>query len=244
MLVLPGSLGSFDAMAQFLSRKFPDKKIIVPEYFVADSVEEYLDGIDTIIGQEGVKASILYGASFGGLLAQCWIRRHPEQVSHLILSGAAFPDPSRVRKNRKALRILPLIPERLLRFALRILLRMMLRNATEQKEMWMTEYSDLISGIRKSDVASRYRVAIDFDQNYRFTDSDLKGWTGKILILEGSADRIAGEKIREGLRKLYPGARIHIFPDAGHSAMLTHPEAWAKIISEFMNTDPPRAALQ
>jgi pimeloyl-ACP methyl ester carboxylesterase len=243
MLVLPGSLGSSQAMAHFFSQSFPEKKIIIPEYFIADTVEKYLDGIDDILRWGGVRTPVVYGASFGGLLAQCWVRRHPEQVTHLILSGAAFPDPSRVKKNRKVLRILPVLPESLIRFALRILLQLMLRTSTDQQKMWKSEYVHLISEMTMKDIASRYQVAIDFDQNYHFAASDLADWPGKILILEGSEDRIAGEKIREGLRNLYPGAQIHTFQDAGHSVMLTHPEAWAKVVSEFMKTNASKAAL-
>lgn len=237
MLVLPGSLGGCETMAVLLSQAAPDRRILVPEYPQANTVEDYLSLIDRIVKKENIRNLVVYGASFGGLIAQCWLRRHPEQVTHLILSGAGFPEPSRARTNRRLMRILPFIPERLIQFLLKIVLRLMLRNASNQREVWGIEYGKLISRISRADVTSRYRIAIDFDENYRFTDSDFSQWTGKILILEGSADRVAGKKIRQGLRNLYPQARIHTFPDAGHSAMLTHTKEWLKIISDFVSSN-------
>lgn len=239
MLVLPGSLGGCEAMAVLLAQAVPDRRILVPEYPPANTVQDYLRGIDQIVQKEDVKNLVVYGASFGGLIAQCWVRRHPEQVTHLILSGAGFPEPSRARTNRRLLHVLPFIPERSVRLFLRVLLRLMLRNVlSDQRALWRREYGQLISRISRADLVSRYRIAIDFDENYHFTDSDLNVWPGKMLILEGSADRIAGKKIRNGLRNLYPQARLYTFPEAGHSAMLTHTKEWLTVLSDFIRNHP------
>lgn len=237
MLVLPGSLGSCELMATLLAQAFPGRRILVPEYPRANTVEECLCSIDQILQKEEVRNLAVYGASFGGLIAQCWVRRRPDLVTHLILSGAGFPKPSRARANQRLVRILPMIPERLIQALLNISLHFMLRKASSQGKVWRKEYDKLISRVRRPDIESRYRIAIDFDQNYRFTDSDLHQWPGKTLILEGSADKVAGKKIREGLRKLYPQAKIHTFNQAGHSVMLTHTNEWLKIISEFVTVN-------
>lgn len=241
MLLLAGSLGSCETMATLLAQAVPGRRILVPEYPAVNTVEECLCGIDQILQKEKVRNLAVYGASFGGLIAQCWVRRRPDMVTHLILSGAGFPEPSRARTNQRFVRLLPIIPERLIQVLLKIALHFMVRDTSVQGKVWRKEYGKLIARIRRPDVESRYRIAIDFDQNYRFMDSDLSQWPGKILILEGSADRVAGKKIREGLRRLYPQAKIHTFEEAGHSAMLTHTNEWLKIISEFVTVNQTAA---
>jgi pimeloyl-ACP methyl ester carboxylesterase len=235
MLMLPGSLGGCERMAVLLAQAAPARRILVPEYPIANTVEDCLNALDQIMQNEEVSNLVLMGNSFGGLLAQCWLRRHPEKVTHLILSGSGIPEPARARANHRKLRVVSFVPDRILRFLLRIALQMMLRNVSRDREIWKREYSELISKMTHKDLISRYRIAIDFDEHYALQPSDLNQWQGQILILEGSADRIAGKKIREGLRSLYPQAQIHIFQGAGHSAILTHTEEWLNVVSQFID---------
>ena len=235
LLVLPGSLGGGDAITNLMVQMIPDRKIIVPEYSAVATVSECIDGLDGIVRAEQVEKTAVYGGSFGGLLAQCFARKHPERVTHLILSGSGFPEQKRANKNRRLLKLLPFLRMSLMRLLLRMVLWKLLRKLTVDRNQWKVEFHHLTSKLTKDDLASRYSIAIDFDENYRFTSADLANWPGKILILEGSEDRVANERIRAGLRSLYPQAVVHTFVGAGHSMLLTHTQEWERVVAAFLD---------
>ena len=88
--------------------------------------------------------------------------------------------------------------------------------------------------IRKEDLESRYKTAIDFDSNYRFETGDLQYSPMKILLIEGSKDNIAGKSIRDGMRTLYPHASVITIEGGGHSTLLTHPKEWAAAVKTVL----------
>ena len=237
LLVLSGSLGGGREIACLAARFAANRRIIVPEYSPVATMKNCLDGIHRMWQAEGLEKGAVYGGSFGGLLAQCWVRYYPSLVSHMALSGAACPDPSRASANRRLLRVLPVIPLGLIRRLLRLALRRMLAKSVKNRETWMQEYMGLVEKLSKEDLASRYQIAIDFDENFRFASSDLPDWPGKILILEGDVDRIAGKRVRNELRALYPQATVHTFQGAGHSAIFTHTEEWLSVMKEFLGSE-------
>ena len=55
-----------------------------------------------------------------------------------------------------------------------------------------------------------------------------------MLILAGDADRIAHAGARDSLTSLYPGARVHTFPGAGHAISAERRSEWATTIGEFL----------
>ena len=231
ILLLAGSLGTNEGTASIVSEYLPFARIVMPEYSPVDTIAEFLDALDRIVKEERLDHIALYGGSFGGLIAQCWARRHPELVSHLILSGTGVPDRRRLRKHRNALLSLPAIPLPLIRMILRLLIRKLLRNSADLR--WFLEYQKLASQLTKGDLASRYKVARDLDANYVFRSDELPE-SMKILILEGEKDSIAKQSVRDQLRSLYPHAQSHVFANAGHSAMMTNTAEWSQVVKDFL----------
>jgi pimeloyl-ACP methyl ester carboxylesterase len=233
-LILPGSLGVGEEIVRLMEQVAPDKRLVAPQYAPVATVIECLDAIDGILESEAIASVVVYCGSFGGLIAQCWLRRHPHRVTHFILSGSGPPEPARAIGNKRLLRYLRFFPMSLLRAMMRIAVRRMLRQTKEDREIWHSEFFRLIERLNSSDLASRYQIAIDFDQNYRFTPSDLQDVPVKILLLEGSRDRVATAKIRESMRKLYPQAKVHTFDEAGHALLFTHTEEWMDVLRDFL----------
>jgi pimeloyl-ACP methyl ester carboxylesterase len=232
MFVLGGALGAGDLFAQHISELLPDVHLIVPEYFPANSIAEFLDAFEAILKAENVQKPIVYGGSFGGLLAQCWARRNARNISLVILSGAAAPNRNRISTHRRMLRILPFLPMSLVRLLTKIAAIKMTRQLPMNKNQWRNELQNLASKIQRQDLASRYNTAMDFDQNFHFTPNDLS--ETQILLLEGSEDRIVNQKVRSEMRALYPHAQITTVQGAGHSLLLTHPHEWKSAIDKFI----------
>ena len=65
-------------------------RIVYPAYPRVSSIEELASGLRTILDAEKIKQVAILGASFGGAVAQVFVRRYPERISHLILSGSVF----------------------------------------------------------------------------------------------------------------------------------------------------------
>ena len=120
------------------------------------------------------------------------------------------------------------------RAGFRFALRKMLRDVVRDRDAWRADYLELIVVLQREDLASRYRVAIDFDENSHWTPHDLKRWPGKLLILEGSDDRVAGPKIRDSLRALYPQATVHVVAGAGHALLLSHTEQVQRFLKNWL----------
>jgi pimeloyl-ACP methyl ester carboxylesterase len=232
VVVLPGALGSGDLFIQHIAELLPSTHLVTPEYLPANSVAEFLDAFDAILKAENLGNTIVYGGSFGGLLAQCWARKFPQSIRALILSGAVGPDPKRISKYRRMLKILPFLPMPVVRVLAKIATVKMTKTISKNKELWRTELQNLGSKIQRDDLASRYHTAMDYDQNFQFMPSDLSAIP--ILLLEGSEDRVAKKKDRDKMRVLYPHAEVTTVEGAGHSLLLTHPQQWQNAVATFI----------
>jgi pimeloyl-ACP methyl ester carboxylesterase len=234
-LFLSGMLGSGPKIAEFLGGAFPEKRVIIPVHAAVHSISDYLQMVESLWDRENISETAVYGASFGSLIAQCFSRSNIQKVSHLILSGAAVPETSRIRINQVWLRVIPFLPLTIVRMGLLLTLRSLLKNCKENRTLWQHEYRQLITSITKADLISRYKIAIDYDKKFLFRPDDFSS-SHPILVLEGEADRVAGKKIRERVRSVYPHATVHVFRGAGHSILLTHPEEWRGVVKDFLGT--------
>ena len=67
------------------------RRVVYPAYPRASSIEELADGLRAILDAEGIGQVAILGASFGGAVAQIFVRRYPDRVSELILSNTGVP---------------------------------------------------------------------------------------------------------------------------------------------------------
>ena len=236
LLVLPGALGGGNAVLSRFEEIAGSRRLLTLDTWPrAGGMAELLDWLEALFEAEGVERWVVYGGSFGGLVAQCLVRRFPEHTRALILSGTGAPDSAQARSNRRVLRLLPWLPMPLVRGALGLLLRLVLARVGREREHVRAAYRPLVDGLERADLESRYRLAIDFAEAHRFTPGDLADWPGSVLLLEGEGDRVASLKVREALRALYPQAETHTFRGAGHAAALAVPEEWAAVVGGFLN---------
>src|ERR671912_107585 len=145
---------------------FEDRyRVIAPDYPEVSTASELLDGLAGVLDAEGVRAAHVLGPSYGGLVAQCFVRRHPERVRSLILTNTGVP-PRRVLWPAKMfLTLLPLVPLGWLQ-ALRE--RTLARAFSgvpsvppEDQVFWRDYQHGLISRLTKGDLQDMYRLGID-----------------------------------------------------------------------------------
>ena len=235
LLLLPGGELVNDIAFDFALALQSEFRIVYPAYPRLNAIEELADGLGAILDAEGVGQAAVLGASFGGAVAQVFVRRNPERIATLILSNTGVP----LAKLAGAVRItgwlmatLPWsITVRLLR---RPLLKILASSETDAP-FWQSYLDELFSTrISKADVMANVRVQLQYHQRFRFTSEDLKDWPGPILIAESDTD-VIGPKRREALRMTYPQAEVRTFHNAGHGPMFTRFDEYLAMVRGFLS---------
>ena len=65
-------------------------QVIAPAYPPVRSMAELVAGVTAILDAEGIPTAHVVGSSFGGYLAQCLVRAHPERVKMLVLAQTGY----------------------------------------------------------------------------------------------------------------------------------------------------------
>src|SRR5579871_6210630 len=136
LLLLPGGelvndLG-FD-LAVALGARF---RILYPACPIARTLDDLADGIASILDAEGIRQMIVLGASFGGAVSQCMVRRHPDRISRLILSNTGVPLAHLVRGRKIANAALSAIPWPALRGLMAKSILKLLNAPAEEMAFW------------------------------------------------------------------------------------------------------------
>jgi pimeloyl-ACP methyl ester carboxylesterase len=238
LLLLPGGAmvgeAGFTRIPAFEDRYW----VVAPDYPQVATAAQLLDGLAGVLDAEGVRAAHVLVPSYGGLLAQCFVRRHPERVQTLILANTGVPPRRLLWPANIFLMLLPFVPLAWLR-ALRE--RTLVRAFSgvpsvppEDQAFWRDYQHGLISRLTKTDLQDMYRLGLDLVERFRFTPGDLASWPGRILILESDQDLVTPEQ-RAELRRCYPRAEVHTFQGAGHTPWMSHKKEYLSVINEFLN---------
>ena len=87
LLLLPGGAmvgeAGFTRIPAFENRY----RVIAPDYPYVSTAARLLDGLAGVLGAEEMRVTHVLGPSYAGLVAQCFVRRHPERVRSLILTN-------------------------------------------------------------------------------------------------------------------------------------------------------------
>jgi pimeloyl-ACP methyl ester carboxylesterase len=240
LLILPG--GAMVGEAGFTRiPAFEDRyRVIAPSYASVSTAAELLDGLVGVLDAEGVREAHVLGPSYGGIVAQGFVRRHPERVRSLILANTLVLPRRMLRLSRVFLALLPLVPLGWLR-ALRE--RALARAFSgvpsvppEDQAFWGEYQHWLVSRLSKAEMRAMYWLGIDLVESFRFTPEDLDSWPGRILILESDEDLLAPEQ-RAELRGCYPRAEVYTFRGAGHTPWMSHREEYLSVIKGFLDQE-------
>lgn len=239
LLLLPGALGTGESTWQSILHFSPRYRVVSPTYAPLSTMAELADGLAEILTHEGIDKATVIGGSYGGLVAQAFVRRHPERTEDLILSHTVPPDPERGRKVASALRWVSRLPLWLLRALFRKKMAGLLPPSHPETALFLGYFREVVSrDLTKESMIPGYHRAADFDLNSRFAPGDLDGWPGRILLLMTDNDPATPEPVREALRVMYPGAEVHLFHGTGHATGILQKEAYLGRIEEFLRAPP------
>ena len=234
LLLLPGAVGDGDAYFTLGPLLSSTHVLIAITYPAVDSLTALFDGLRDILDREQIDSTDLVGGSFGGLIAQAFLRRFPQRTRRVVLSATGPAKPERAASNERFARIMARLPFGMTRWLLRAIVRVSLMPVTVDRAFWRAFYFEAIAALSREEFIARYALSADLDRHGPPSPAALQEWTGSALILEGAADRIAHAGARDGLKSLFPNARVHTIPGAGHAISAERRDEWAAAIAAFL----------
>jgi pimeloyl-ACP methyl ester carboxylesterase len=234
LLMLPGGELVNDMGFDLVAALAPRFRIVYPAYLRARSLDDLADGIAAILDAEKIRGVWVLGASFGGAVAQCMIRRHPGRIDRLILSNTGVPLAHLVRGRKIANGVLGSIPWPILRGLMSRSVMKLLGAPAEELPFWRTYTKDLFATrLTKDDVMANLRIQLDYHLRYRFAPADLAAWPGKVFVIESDNDIFNAER-RKALRDTYPQAPVYTFHGAGHAPAFSRAGEYLEVLGRFL----------
>ena len=193
-----------------------------------------MDGIAEILHQEEIEHAHVLGGSYGGFVAQVFVRRHPGLTRSLVLSHTFPPDPVNVKTIKRMVGWLPLLPEGILRRVMGKRLRSLMPVKTAETSLFHAMFEELLyDRLTKADILSILWRTVDYYAQ-QYTPQDLAGWPGKVLLVMADDDPSTPETVRVAMSALYPGARLHLFHGTGHGTSVLKEEEYQAVIDQFL----------
>jgi len=213
-------------------------RVVYPAYPRLKSLDEISDGLAAILDAENIPRVSVLGASFGGAVAQCMVRRYPARIDRLILSNTGVPLANLVRSVKIANAIPAAMPWPLLRRLLAAATVKLLHGAGAERGFWRNYANQLFARqLTKPDIMANLRIQLDYHRCYRFAPADLDGWmrnwSGKVFIIESDNDVLSAAR-RKALRDTYPQATLYTFHGAGHAPAFTRPDEYLGVVQRFL----------
>jgi pimeloyl-ACP methyl ester carboxylesterase len=236
LLFLPGALSIAESAWRTITLLEKGRyRQIIPSYPPeVDSMSGLADGVAVILAQEGIRTTNVVGGSYGGMLAQVFIHRHPNLVTRLVLSHTYPPVGSRAKSVEPALRLFKRLPMFMVKKMLRDRMTGILPpRATPELLLIAAQISETVdTRLTRQAAMSTYQRMMEFDRQ-GYSPSDLSTWQGKTLIMLAEDDPTTPETLRDALVALYPGAVVHLFKGSGHATSVLESGEYIKVMEEF-----------
>lgn len=236
VLALSGAACIAEISWRTIERLGQKYRVIAPDYPAIDTNAELVDGIIGLLDREGIKRVHVMGGSYGGLVAQAFVRRQPDRSASLILSHTLLPNPETGRSISKTMRWLKLMPQPVLRaFFKRTMSRLMTKNAIPEIVLMNAHFAEIVDfHLSKAQLVSLMARTVDIAESYSFTPDDLKGWPGRILLLMADDDPATPEPVRQAIMAMYPQAKVRLFSGSGHLTSILKQDEYIGAMEEFI----------
>ncbi|MEL7434595.1 MAG: alpha/beta hydrolase [Chloroflexota bacterium] len=226
ILWLVGGLKRADAAYKSVPLMTDDYAIIAPDYPAVGSMDALADGLAAILDAQNIEQAYVLSGSFGGMLAQIFLRRHPKRVAKIILSTTTAPVASGVERYAQLRDMAKVAPPELLAETAQSQMFSTIAPPYSEADFYRAYLKELYEHrLTKADIVTIYEAIIDY-MGRTFSDDDLAGWQGEMLIFNSDNDATFGDSNQQALYALYPDAQVHTFEGAGHSPGSTQREVF------------------
>jgi len=247
VLMFHGAIGGAEGVAWLADALAGECRTIAPTIAAVRRLDEVCDAASAILDREHVGRAIVFGGSFGGMIAQAFARRYPRQVERLILLSAGLPDPALGARNEKMVRIVSYLPFFLTRelMKLEITRHLDVPDAPPEVSERVRLVKERLKGyfdkqLTREVVLSRMALAADFCRNEFDSHTEFDGRAGRVLIIESTDDPMINAVERRRLREAYPGALVCTFEGAGDMIPILRTDELLGVMTAFVNEDYAR----
>jgi pimeloyl-ACP methyl ester carboxylesterase len=211
--------------------------VLAPDYPPLRTIEEFDRGLSAILRAEGIGRFHLVCQSYGGMLGQCYLARHPEEVDRLVLSSTGPADYRRLWLPVSYLitALLRVLPERRVKAMLAGRLGSVLGTA-EEHEGWLAALRDTLDhDLTRADAISHFAVAADVIRSRAVHPGAFQAWQGQAVALSAENDPTQDSKDKARYEKLL-GRPVDVISmgQAGHIACLLAPHQYVKWLEQAL----------
>ena len=243
LLLFHGAVGGAETM-RWLASAFEDEfRTITPTVADVSTLGEVCDAASAILDREHVARAVVFGGSFGGMVAQAFFRRRREQVEDLVLLSTGAPSPRYAARSGLVKGLLRLLPFPVTRGLMRMELSKHLdAPVPEEHAARVAEFRQRLDHyfdhtLTKRTLVSRVALAAEFNRHESYAAEDHAGWPGRALIVESNDDPLVPEEERRRLRETYPRALVCTFTGAGHMIPLMRLEELVGVVKAFLKDE-------
>jgi pimeloyl-ACP methyl ester carboxylesterase len=241
LLLLPGALSVGESTFPLITAFENEYRIVAPSYALSCTMTGLCEGITHILKAEGIDQAHVAGGSYGGLVAQYFVRQYASLARSLILSHTFVLNPKYAKPLWIIGKLFPALPQSLfvpiIKLRLDKMLLSTLRAANHpETEFWRAYLNEAVaSDLLKEVFIHQNKCLLELANQPKFTPEDLQEWHGRILIIESDDDPAIPARDRALLKSIYPQAQIHTFRDAGHASSILKREEVFSIIRNFLH---------
>jgi 2-hydroxy-6-oxonona-2,4-dienedioate hydrolase len=220
-----GALSNWNYVLDYFSKK---NKVVIPLMPIYQmplnetNPGGLSDYIHEFVKQQGYPPFTLLGNSLGGHVALIYALEHPSQVHSMVLTGSSglyenamgssFPKRKDYNYIRQRTEYTFYDPN------------------TATKEL-VDEVYDIVNSRNKGiRIVMMAKSAIRHNMN-----NEIHNIHVPVCLIWGNNDMITPPEVAEEFHKLLPNSEVHYIDKCGHAPMMEQPEAFNRILNEFLN---------
>jgi pimeloyl-ACP methyl ester carboxylesterase len=162
--------------------------------------DEYVQWLDELLGGLGIEKAALLGISLGGWIAATYAAHRPERACRLVLLAPGGISPARTSAILKT-----------------VLYSMQKEKGAEKMKRLVFGPDDIPQELSRFFDLLQKHYAPRFGSPKLLTDAEISGIACPVMMMSGGEDAFFNaEKTVKRLKKLLPGAEIHVSPKGKH----------------------------
>ncbi len=251
IVMLAGGSGMADGFFT-IARSFMKRYSLISFTYPIDfkGNEATADAIAELIKHLKAENVYYWGQSYGGLMAQMIAKRHPEVVKGLLLTSTASLSNDigfegmecmvgmlNAKKEQKRYQMYQKFPMSLLPVVMNLAFKKHLKDKPEAYQAVKDMMEQLKPDMTKEYFCHMTSLLADLRNHMgKHHKEDFAFLKGRVLIIEPDDDNTFTEDIKEALINIMPSPAVVRKIEGGHLAMIFNPDAFLKIINNFMDS--------
>lgn len=212
--------------------------VLAPDYPVLRSFEQFDQGLSAILDTERIRRFHLAGQSYGGVLAQPFLARHPQAVDRLVLSSTGPADYGRawLPLEYLAISLARLLPEQRVKRLLAGGLAKVLTTDPKHREDWRAAVREILErDLTRADVVSHFAVVADIIKTRLVRPGAFHAWNGRAVVLRADNDPTQGRWDLPRYERLF-GRHVGAISmgQAGHTAAIFDPPQYVRWLRQAL----------